>query len=398
MAGMTRAKQTLSAYLAAGGRLSERQVLAAAQYLSGKLAKLHQAGKLYGALSADRVILDEQLRMSLAKPPDAIEQSGIAEPMLPPELHGISLPSLPADLEAARGVLRAAGSTIDPRRIDVYQLGVLLCTLVSGEEPAAYLFSPKVKARVPPAWRNLIDQMLGYDPAARIETCEELPSATAQVAAAISSTPAPNRAAAADTPHAGTLTDASNYTPPDGSPTGDRFSLEPPAGGHETLPFTELGHYRIVQRLGSGGMGDVYLGYEPALDRRVAIKVLPPELARQADFVQRFVDEAKAAARLVHPNIVQIYFIGEDRGHHFFAMQFVPGETLAARLPRTGRFAMRRSALNRRANSGRLGGRPRPWNDPSRHQTGQYPPRRRTQACACWPISALSNRWAVVPR
>src|SRR5262249_25068790 len=72
----------------------------------------------------------------------------------------------------------------------------------------------------------------------------------------------------------------------------------------------------------------------------VALKVLPPELARQPEFVKRFVDEAKAAARLVHPNIVQIYTIGEDAGHHFFAMQYVAGETLAARLARQTRLSL----------------------------------------------------------
>ena len=87
-------------------------------------------------------------------------------------------------------------------------------------------------------------------------------------------------------------------------------------------------------------MGDVYKGYDPQLERTVALKVLPLELARQPDFVRRFVDEAKAAARLVHPNIVQIFFIGEDSGHHYFAMQYVAGETLAARMKRENRLSL----------------------------------------------------------
>lgn len=103
------------------------------------------------------------------------------------------------------------------------------------------------------------------------------------------------------------------------------------------LPFASLGHFQIVARLGHGGMGDVYLGYEPALDRKVAIKVLPPELARQEDFVRRFRAEATAVARLTNPNVVQIHFIGEDQGHYFFAMQYVEGESLAEMLARRGR-------------------------------------------------------------
>src|SRR6266478_5157405 len=102
------------------------------------------------------------------------------------------------------------------------------------------------------------------------------------------------------------------------------------------LPFARLGHYEIVARIGHGGMGDVYRGYERDLDRQVAIKVLPAELARSDDFVRRFRTEATAVAKLNHPNIVPIHFIGEDEGHHFFAMQYVEGESLAELLARRG--------------------------------------------------------------
>ena len=78
-------------------------------------------------------------------------------------------------------------------------------------------------------------------------------------------------------------------------------------------------------------MGDVYRAYERSLDRTVAIKVLPAEFARQTDFVRRFQAEA-AVAKLVHPNIIQIYFIGIDSGHHFFAMQYIDGFSLAVLL------------------------------------------------------------------
>ena len=108
-------------------------------------------------------------------------------------------------------------------------------------------------------------------------------------------------------------------------------------GAHKsdcTLPFSRLGHYEIVARIGHGGMGDVYRGYERALDREVAIKVLPAELARSDDFVRRFRAEATAAAKLIHPNIIQMFFFGEDAGHHFFGMQYVEGESLADLLAR----------------------------------------------------------------
>jgi serine/threonine protein kinase len=104
-----------------------------------------------------------------------------------------------------------------------------------------------------------------------------------------------------------------------------------------TIPYSHLGQYEIISKIGRGGMGDVYLGHDRALDRNVAIKVLPERLARDADLVQRFRAEATAAARLNHPNIVPIHFIGEDQGHHFFAMQYVEGESLAALLARKKR-------------------------------------------------------------
>jgi serine/threonine protein kinase/WD40 repeat protein len=105
------------------------------------------------------------------------------------------------------------------------------------------------------------------------------------------------------------------------------------------MPLTQLGPFRIVAKIGQGGMGDVYQGRDDRLRRPVAIKVLPSELARHEDFVRRFLAEATALARVVHPNVVRIHFIGEDEGRHFFAMQYVDGESLAQRLTRLGRLA-----------------------------------------------------------
>jgi len=133
-------------------------------------------------------------------------------------------------------------------------------------------------------------------------------------------------------------------TPADGSflgpgadtlPQGHRPAQppEPEAG----LPFDRLGHYQILERIGGGGMGDVYRGHDASLDRYVAVKVLRAELARDEDYVRRFHAEAGAVARLDHPNIVPLYFSGEDGGHHFFAMQFIEGESLSQRLRRCGK-------------------------------------------------------------
>src|SRR5688572_31159553 len=91
---------------------------------------------------------------------------------------------------------------------------------------------------------------------------------------------------------------------------------------------TNLGRYRIRVLMGVGGMSDVYLAQDTRLDRKVALKVLPAELAANQDRMRRFEQEAKAAAALNHPNIAHIYEIGEHDGVHFIAMEFIDGETL----------------------------------------------------------------------
>src|SRR2546430_14082246 len=91
---------------------------------------------------------------------------------------------------------------------------------------------------------------------------------------------------------------------------------------------TRLGRYEIRSKIGEGGMGEVYLAEDAELHRKVALKVLPSEVAAHPDRMRRFKQEAKAAAALNHPNIAHIYEIGESDGAHFIAMEFVDGFTL----------------------------------------------------------------------
>jgi two-component system LytT family response regulator len=93
-----------------------------------------------------------------------------------------------------------------------------------------------------------------------------------------------------------------------------------------------VAHYRIVSRLGEGGMGEVYLATDTRLERRVALKVLPSAVAHDPTRMERFALEAKAASALNHPNVAHIYEIGEERGIHFLAMEFVEGEALDRRI------------------------------------------------------------------
>ena len=90
----------------------------------------------------------------------------------------------------------------------------------------------------------------------------------------------------------------------------------------------QIGRYRIQYSLGVGGMGEVYLAEDVHLERKIALKILPPDVAQDAERMQRFKREAKTASALNHPNIAHIYEIGEDRGVHFIAMEFIEGKSL----------------------------------------------------------------------
>ena len=98
-----------------------------------------------------------------------------------------------------------------------------------------------------------------------------------------------------------------------------------------------LGEFEILAKLGQGGMGAVFKARQTVLRRLVAIKTLQPSLSYDAEFVSRFHNEAVAAAGLNHPNLVQVYAAGESEGIHWFAMEFVDGESVQARLKRLGK-------------------------------------------------------------
>jgi uncharacterized RDD family membrane protein YckC len=94
------------------------------------------------------------------------------------------------------------------------------------------------------------------------------------------------------------------------------------------LAGTRLQHFELVRLLGRGGMGAVYYGTDLSLERPVAIKVLALDIAHEPEIVERFEREARSQARLRHSNVAQIYFIGQDRGYHFFVMEYLEGPGL----------------------------------------------------------------------
>src|SRR5215813_814788 len=103
----------------------------------------------------------------------------------------------------------------------------------------------------------------------------------------------------------------------------------------ETLPVnSNISHYRILSKLGAGGMGEVYLAEDTQLGRHAAIKLLPPETVSDEHARKRLVREARVVATLDHPNICSIYEVGEADGRSFIAMQYIEGERLDLRLKR----------------------------------------------------------------
>ncbi|HEV2665923.1 MAG TPA: serine/threonine-protein kinase, partial [Blastocatellia bacterium] len=97
-----------------------------------------------------------------------------------------------------------------------------------------------------------------------------------------------------------------------------------------------ISHYRILDKLGSGGMGEVYLAEDTRLGRKLALKILPADFTRDPDRVARFEQEARAASALNHPNIITIYEVGEHEGAHFIATEFIEGRTLRQSSPPGG--------------------------------------------------------------
>jgi serine/threonine-protein kinase len=97
-------------------------------------------------------------------------------------------------------------------------------------------------------------------------------------------------------------------------------------------PETAISHYRILTKLGAGGMGEVYLAEDTKLNRKVALKILPAEVAANEDRMRRFVQEAKSASALNHPNIITIYEIDQVDSAHFIASEFIDGQTLRERM------------------------------------------------------------------
>jgi tRNA A-37 threonylcarbamoyl transferase component Bud32 len=110
----------------------------------------------------------------------------------------------------------------------------------------------------------------------------------------------------------------------------------PVTGDPPSVAGRRLGHFELIEAIGAGGMAAVLKARDLELDRVVALKILPPEAARDPESVTRFKQEARAAAMLDHENVARVYFCGEDQGLHFIAFEFVEGENLRVLIDRRG--------------------------------------------------------------
>jgi len=311
--------------------------------LNDQIQGLHATGRLHREVRSDKIWIDARRNATLQPATAGPISCGEAhEPnRMPPELELIDELKLPDRIDLVRDQFKSHDAeSCDPCRIDIYQLGVLGLNLLTGTSVSQYLVDPTVKAAVPPRWQTLIDSAIGYSPTQRLQNGQQLKKMLDDLS------PTNVNQGDSPTPAMGTGVDIIRDTPASGNVAADDPISTPKeqtgdegSNDQSNLPFEQLGQYRIDGPLGSGGMGDVYRAYDPRLDRNVAIKVLPAELSRNEQFVERFASEARAVAKLTHPHIVPVYNIGHDQGHHFFVMELVEGQSLAQLLRQRGKLS-----------------------------------------------------------
>jgi eukaryotic-like serine/threonine-protein kinase len=276
--------ESLAALLAESEGLPLYLVLDIVQQMGEYLHELHQAGIVHGGLQPETIYLSPAGIIQ-------IQNAGIA--------YGQNLLALLSSEAAAPQLYQApevrAGNALTPQS-DFYALGTILYQAISGLTPPfdnANPYPGSHKPGLPPELDELVARCLAPDPPDRYATALSLLQAVEAV-------------------HRGQQAGAENTV----------LGMEDALVGHT------LGAYQLIDRLGQGGMATVYRAYEPALDRYVAVKVLPQIFANDPNFMQRFRREARVVAQLNHPNIVPIYHYGEDGGITYLVMRFVEGGTL----------------------------------------------------------------------
>src|SRR5262249_49771057 len=129
-------------------------------------------------------------------------------------------------------------------------------------------------------------------------------------------------------------------TPGSTKPTARPGAAGAKPAGSGVRKVNTLGDFRLVQKLGEGGMGTVYKAMQISLDREVALKVLSKHLANNKDFVARFQREARIMAKIDHPNVLRCYAFGDFKGMQYFAMEYVDGGSVEGWMKKLGRLSV----------------------------------------------------------
>jgi serine/threonine protein kinase len=237
----TEDERILAKIVAERGVLSVKDAVNVTLQLVKIISSLHSQGKVHRKICSNTVLLDEALSATLASIEAEVTLGGIGVELVPAPMQFQNIPpiSLPAEINGAKQVLTEAGILLDPRQIDFYQLGALLCFLVSRYSVSDYLRSCKAKADVPEVIRPIIDRALGMN----TKDCFESGDSFASELEAIISGKSAAKDGIVDLPE-------SIFTGAEPQAHRDTGTIS-----KGTLPFQKLDHYEIIERIGHGGDG-----------------------------------------------------------------------------------------------------------------------------------------------
>jgi serine/threonine protein kinase/Tol biopolymer transport system component len=310
--------EPLSVRLARGPIGLEKALDVGSQIAAG-LASAHAEGIVHGALDASQILVDAEGRVRIV---------------------GFGAASLPGAAERARAYLspqRLRGAPADPRG-DLWSLGVLLYEMIAGVHPfpgtdalagGPEPLPPPLPDDIPADLAGVVTRALAprlvdrYASAGEIRAALREAEGTGALVRPVSGRSFPPRSGSG-------LRRPPRPRPGDAPPGGASGSVSP-----SSMTGRVIGHYVIREHLGGGGMGVVYKAEDTRLERTVALKFLPPELTRDPMAKARFLQEARAASALEHPNICTIHEVDEtDDGQLYLAMPAYDGETLKRRIER----------------------------------------------------------------